>query len=369
MLWNKRKLSDPSRNGVAAADVGADTSGVRTTDPDRALDAVGGLLKAYGRFAFDTEQAAVSIREQCERWAQRIVLGETRRQSAAEREGATTLQRDWPGLHRFFDDQRRQESEYVARSLGGLRGTVLALARCLGGGAGEDQDSDAQVERGLDALSRALAQGDMPGLSKAASSVIETARSSMQKRRTREARHVAELGERLRALQEDLSVGLKNAVLDEVTGLLGPAAYEQQLEQLSALGMLLEQRPWLAVIEIGKNGANRAAAVDDATLREVSKVVSRTFLRKEDFIARSGAKELAVLIADMTDEQLAAAFDRLLAGTRKLAEGRRRGDAPTLAIGLARARTNEEATGWRTRADVALDRAKQDGGDCYQISR
>jgi diguanylate cyclase (GGDEF)-like protein len=368
MLWNKRKPSDPSRAGVAAPDAAAETSAVRSADPDRALDAVGSLLKAYGRFAFDTEQAAASVREQCEHWAQRIVLGEGRRQQNTQDDDGTSLLRDWHGLHHFFDAQRKQETEYVTRSLGGLRSTVLALARCLGGGAGEDQESDAQVERGLQALARAVAQGDVVGVSKAASAVIESARGSMQQRRTREARHTAELGERLRALQDDLSVGLKNAVLDEVTGLLGPAAYEQQLDQLSALGMLLEQRPWLAVIEIGKSGSSRPT-VDDAALREVSKVVSRTFLRKEDFIARSGAKEFAVMIADMTEEQLAAAFDRLLLGIQKLAEGRRRGDAPTVAIGLARARSNEEATSWRSRAELALDRAKQDGGGCYQILR
>jgi diguanylate cyclase (GGDEF)-like protein len=361
MLWGKRKTTEPSRSAVAPAD----SSGVRTADPERALDAVGTLLKAYGRFAFDTEQAASSIREQCEHWAQRIVLGEPRRQNDAE---GSSLLRDWPGLHRFFDDQRRQEGEYVTRSLGGLRGTVLALARCLGGSAGEDRESDARVERGLESLSHSLARGDMPGISQAAATVIETARESMNQRRSREARHVAELGERLRDLREDLSTGLKNAVLDEVTGLLGPAAYEQQLEQLCALGMLLEQRPWLAVIEVCKSG-NRSAAPDDAALREVSKVVSRTFLRKEDFIARSGAKEFAVLLADMTEEQLVAAFDRLLAAMHKLTEGRRRGDAPTVSIGLACSRLDEEPASWRERADLALARSKQDGGDCYQISR
>jgi diguanylate cyclase (GGDEF)-like protein len=359
MLWNRRK-SESSRNDIAAAD----SSGIRTADPDRALDAVGMLLKAYGRFAFDTEQAAVNIRQQCEEWAQRIVLGEARRQS--EGGGAGGVLRDWPGLQRFFDDQRRQENEYVTRSLGGLRGTILAFARCLGSSAGEERESDAQIERGLDALSRALVKGDMPGLSKAAATVIESSRAGMQRRRAREARQIAELSERLRTLREDLSVGLKNAVLDELTGLLGPAAYEQQLEQLCALSMLLEQPPWLAVIELSK-GPGRA--VDDETLREVSKVLSRTFLRKEDFVARSGAKEFAVLLADMTEDQAEAAFERLLGGMRKLAEGRRRSDAPSLAIGLARSRLNEDAPAWRARAELALQRAKQDGGDRYQISR
>jgi diguanylate cyclase (GGDEF)-like protein len=324
---------------------------------------VGTLLKAYGRFAFDTERAASSVREQCEHWAQRIALGEPRQPDEA-RGGGAGLLRDWAGLHRFFDEQRRHESEFVARSLKGLRGTVLTLARFLGGGAGEDRESDAQVELCLQALARALGTGDMTGVSRAAAVVIESAREAMANRRTREARQLAALSEQLRQLREDLADGLKNAVLDPTTGLLGRAPYEQQLEQLCALGALLEQRPWLVLIEV-KPG--RGTTVDDASLTEVAKVLTRTFLRKQDFVARSGTKEFALLSADMTEEQLGAALERLLAGVRKLSEARRH--APGVAIGVACCRASDEADDWRARADLALARAKEDGGDGYQLLR
>ncbi len=357
MLWNRRKPVQPAAEAVAA--VGASSSG--SADPERALDAVGNLLKAYGRFAFDTERAASKVREQCEHWAQRIALGEPR--SAAEARGAVGPLRDWAGLHGFFEEQRRHESEFVGRSLSGLRGTVLAMARFLGGGAGEDRDSDAQVELCLQALSRALGTGDMAGVSRAAALVIDSAREGMDRRRSREARQLAELSERLRELREDLAEGLKNAVLDPVTGLLGRAAYEQQLEQLCALGALLEQPPWLVVIEV-KPG--RGTVLDDAALGEVSKVVTRTFLRKQDFVARSGARELAILLADMTEEQLLAALERLLGGVHKLGEARRH--APSVLLGVARCRPIDEAESWRARAALALGRAREDGS-AYQLLR
>ncbi|MEY2933532.1 MAG: hypothetical protein RL033_4281 [Pseudomonadota bacterium] len=360
MLWNRRKPAAPSRVEETAA---LERPSLRSTDPDRALDAVGTLLKAFGRFAFDTERAANGVREQCDHWAQRIALGEPKQSS--ESHGAAAPLRDWAGLHRFFDDQRRHESEFVARSLGGLRGTVLAMARFLGGGAGEDRDSDAQVELCLQSLARALSTGDIPGVSKAAAVVIDSAREAMTRRRSREARQVAELSERLRELRDDLAEGLKNAVVDPVTGLLGRAAYEQQLEQLCSLGSLLEHRPWLAVIEV-KPG--RGANVEDAALCEVSKVVTRSFLRKQDFVARSGTREFAILIADMTEEQLVAALDRLLAGARKLTEARRH--APSVVIGVACCRASDEPEAWRARADLALARAKEDGdGAGYQLAR
>lgn len=361
MLWNRRKPTPPPVE--AAAPPASERASVRLADPDRALDALGTLLKTYGRFAFDTERAAGEVREQCERWVQRIALGEPR-QPDEERGAPSGPLRDWAGLHRFFDEQRRQESEFVARSLSGLRGTVLAMARFLGGGTGEDRDSDAHVELCLQALARALGTGDMAGVSQAATVVIDSAREAMGRRRSREARQLAELSERLRELREDLAEGLKNAVVDATTGLLGRAAYEQQLEQLCALGALLEQRPWLAVVEIRPG---RGTTLDDGALCEVSKVVTRTFLRKQDFVARSGSRELAILLADMTEEQLVAALERLLTGVRKLGETRRH--APTVAIGVACCRASDEAESWRTRAEVALSRAREDGGDTYQLVR
>lgn len=361
MLWSKRKPTPPP--GETPASTSGERASSGSADPERALDAVGTLLKAYGRFAFDTERAASAVREQCEHWAQRIALGEPRQPDESRSAGSGPL-RDWAGLHRFFDEQRRHESEYVSRSLSGLRGTVLAMARFLGGGAGEDRDSDAQVELCLQALSRALGTGDMPGVSRAAAVVIDSAREAMGRRRSREARQMAQLGEQLRELREALAEGLQSAVVDATSGLLGRAAYEQQLEQLCALGALLEQRPWLAVIEIRPG---RGTALDDASLCEVSKVVTRTFLRKQDFVARSGAKELAILIADMTEEQLIAALERLLAGVRKLSEAQRH--APTVVLGAACCRASDEPESWRARADLALARAREDGGDAFQLMR
>ncbi|HVZ32453.1 MAG TPA: hypothetical protein VG963_08505, partial [Polyangiaceae bacterium] len=209
MLWNKSKLqvASPSR------------SGMRVSEADRALDALGTLLKTYGRFAFDTERAASLLREQCEHWAQRIVLGEASRGDAPSAEPGASLVRDWHGVQAFFTEQRRSEGEYVARSLGGLRNTVLALARCLSSSIGEDRSADARVESSLAGLARAIAGGDTAAITRNASAVIEAARDSIAKRRSREARHVQKLGEQLRELQSELAQGLKNTVTDPATGL------------------------------------------------------------------------------------------------------------------------------------------------------
>jgi diguanylate cyclase (GGDEF)-like protein len=369
MLWNKRKTPEPFQIESPSPEV----SGVRVADPDRALDTLGALLKIYGRLGFDVEGRAVSaLREQCEAWAQRIVLGETRRQSGAGA-ASTTFVRDWPGLLRFFDEQRRQEGEYVKGSLGSLRQTVLAFARCLSSSVGEDQESDARVDRELDGLSRALVKGDSQRLADAASLVIQTARESMAQRRKREAAQGVALGEQLRQLREESSEAREAIAVDELTGLFNRAAFDQQLEQLSGIGMLLGERPWLILVEVDGFDAivaRHGQALADDVLRQVSHAVSRTFLRRQDFVGRYAGEKLGALLVDITQAQLLSAIERLLLAVRALEikPARTRALPVTVSIGLARMRANEPTARWLSRASVALQRAKEDGRDRYELS-
>jgi diguanylate cyclase (GGDEF)-like protein len=362
VLWNKNKPNDGSR--VAATP--ANQSGYRVAEPDRALTAVGTLLKVYGRFAFDAAESAGALRERCEEWAQRLMLGEPRRD-----DGATGVTRDFRGAERFFEETRKLEGSYVTQQLSGLRRALLSLARALGASVGEDREGDAQVEQRLTALSRALDQGDITVIARTATAVIEASRGFMAQRREREARHTQKLDKELRELREQMSEGNARASSDELTGLFGRAQLEQQLEQLSALGALLAEPPWLLLIDVaaGKHGArNLAKPVPDATLREVSHCISRTFLRRQDFAARAGANELAVLVVDMTESEVLAATERLLGFVHDAGRSLAKHELPNIAIGLARSRPNEDAERWRARANVALERAIQDDATGYALA-
>jgi diguanylate cyclase (GGDEF)-like protein len=399
MLWNKRKPTEPSRDTpsgpkassadmqVASAPLGnapasaggTSASSGRVPEADRALTAVGTLLKLYGRHAFDTDHTASTIRERCEEWAQRIVLGVLSRADAAPPPASTpgpAANRDWRGLERFFEEQRQREGAFVVKSLSGLRDTVLSLARSLGGSIGEDRETDTLIEEQLTTLSKAIDQGDVSGITRAAASVIRVSRASMAQRRERETRHTQKLSKELRSLRDAVPDDAKGN--DELTGLYGRGPLEQQLDQLTAIGMLLEQPPWLIVIDVaaGKRDPNKPEPkrdpskirpVPDRTLREVSHCISRTFLRRQDFAARSGQNELCVLLVDMTRDEAAAAIERLLETVYTRGRELPNAEVPRLNIGVVRLRANEDAKRWRERADIGVERAREDGGDTYTI--
>ena len=372
MLWNKRKLTDPARIAAAAPE----RSGYRVAEPDRALSAIGGLLASFGRFAFDTELSAGLVREQCEHWGRRIMLGEPAANESARGEGESppAATRDWRGLERFFEEQRQREGAYVERAVGALRRAVLSLGRALSSSMGEDRETDSVVGARIDALEQAVEHGDVALITRAANGAIEATRAALSKRREREARQATKLDKELRELRDALGGDSQRGAIDELTGLYSRGAYEQQIEQLCALGGLIEQPPWLVLIDVSagkpetaRRPNERPRPVPHATVRAAGQSVSRTFLRRHDFAARSGASELAVFVIDMKQAEVSAAVERLIVdlynGGRTLA----RGETPNVTIGVARLRADDDVDRWRTRAELALQRARQDGGGCHSV--
>lgn len=371
MLWNRNKPTVPSRTAVDPTNA----SGYRVSEPDRALTTIGTMLAAYGRYALDAAEGANSLRGRCEEWARRLMLGETRGADAPDgappAEAAPRVRRDFRGVERFFEEARKAESAYVMDQLGGLRRTALALARSLGNAVGEDRDADAQVEQRLTALSRALEQGDSQLIARSATAVIETARASIAQRRERESRNAQALDRELRVLRDKLASDHESATTDALTGLFGRDSYQQQLEQLTALGALLAEPPWLLLLDVAagkRDTTKKARSIPDATLREVSHCISRTFLRRHDFAARSGPRELAVLVVDMTQAEVTAATERLLGMVYSAGRSLGKSEVPSVSIGVTRLRPTDDAERWEARARLALERAIQDGRDGYSIT-
>jgi diguanylate cyclase (GGDEF)-like protein len=105
-------------------------------------------------------------------------------------------------------------------------------------------------------------------------------------------------------------------------------------------------------------------------LRQVSHAVSRTFLRRQDFVGRYAGEKLGALLVDITETQLLGAIERLSNAVRALEikPGRNKALPVTASIGIARMRANEPTARWLSRASVALQRAKEDGRDRYELS-
>ncbi|MEO8183035.1 MAG: GGDEF domain-containing protein [Deltaproteobacteria bacterium] len=369
MLWNKKGKA----SAAAAAQV-ARASEAPSEPSDRALDVLGTLIKLYGKYAFDTDSAAASETEaQCNEWATRISLGAPRGGGSANdsQPAAAPRTRDWPGLISFVQGQRRSESEYVVRSISSFRDAILCFADCLGRTLGDEQRSDQQIGKQLDTLSRALETRDPTRICTEAQLVVQSVRSSISMRRQREIEQAQALGDRLRALREELAEARKKAEVDALTQLSNRAAFDDHLSHLATLGALLGEAPCLILADLDHFKSindNYGHPAGDEVLRRVSHCLSRTFLRKHDFVSRYGGEEFAAVLIDTTLPQAEMLSRRLLDNVRALEM--RHGSQEiraTISLGVTALGPGESSASWLARADAALYRAKRGGRDRYEL--
>lgn len=357
MLWKRRKPDE------APTSLNAPT----ISEADKALDTVAHLLRIYGQFAFDTDEfEAGQLRAASDQWASRIAVG-TPAGDADEEAGPLSVSRDWNGVRHFMRQHREIEGAYVGRSMGNLRQAIQSFAQCLSSALHEDNAADAVVETSVSRLTEALAKKDTEHVRETAAHLVATVRDAIQKRRVREAQQLELLSERLSLLKGELTQAKADAQTDALTKLSNRAAFDEHVARLSDLGLLFSHPPCLLLLDLDHFKAINdefGHPAGDAVLIEVGKCLTRTFLRKQDFVARHGGEEFAALIVDTPLEQAKMLADRAGNALREhpvVHQGR--SIEVTLSAGVAALMPGEGMESWIRRADQALYAAKAAGRD------
>ncbi len=338
----------------------------RVEDSDRALDSIAELVRTYGKYSIETAaQTASEVSEKCDAWASRIVLGATRADEANG--GAGAGRRDFGGLMRFFEETRREESEFVNQSQTSLRSALQQFAACLGYALAADRKADGGLEEQLETLASALDTNDPQRIKLNADRVLRAARLTLLERRQREAKQVEILAEKFNQLKTELLEARTQATTDALTLLYNRNALDQHLERIADWGVLFQHAPCLLLLDVDhfkEINDQYGHPVGDAVLRSIADVLTRSFLRRQDFVARYGGEEFAVVVVETSETTLTTMASRLLESIRKM--DFQHAGTPieiTISLGLASLTSGERPASWLERADRALYQAKKRGRD------
>jgi diguanylate cyclase len=106
--------------------------------------------------------------------------------------------------------------------------------------------------------------------------------------------------------------------------------------------------------------------VGDEGLRHVARALSRTFLRRVDFVCRYGGDEFAVILQETPCEGAVALGDKLRRTLRDVLQHQPASDtqlAFTLSVGVTELALGDDSATLVHRADAALYSAKRNGRD------
>lgn len=358
------------RSGDAKAKAAAAPSSYRappaeSVDVATVLDTLVEILRAYGKHAFDTEEhAAEETRERTQLWVRHLSTGAPH--PDREDEPATGA-RDWRGASTWVAETRRQESQYVIKSLADLRHVIWSFVHSVHQVIVDDEQADRAAHHQLQRLQVAVETSSTEALKREALSAVANISGVLEARKSRQRSQMAELGSQLRSLSRQLEDAKRAGALDPLTGLANRKAFDEFLARSIELHALMGQEACLLLADVDRfKGVNDTYGhlVGDNVLRRLSGCMARTFLRRCDFVSRFGGEEFAIVLHETPLKDGARMAERLVNSVRALTfEGDAPGLTVSLSVGVAALRVGEQSAAWIERADRALYQAKQCGRD------
>ncbi|MGQ0648863.1 MAG: diguanylate cyclase [Gemmatimonadaceae bacterium] len=370
--------SKRSHGGTKAADVSPTPPAASASDQEEqtretgiVLDALTSVLQLYAKYAFDTElRTGDEIRTLAQGWRMHAGVGSPRPDHADDRLSAGVFYRDWKGLISFFGEQRRDEARYVTRVLQDFRDVTWAFVSAVHTVVVEEHEESRIAQDQLSRMRVAVDSNSTDLMRREALAVVGVMEKLIEHRKERQREQFAVLADKLKHLGRELEDARRDSAIDGLTGLHNRKAFDDYISRSIELHTLLGQSACLMMVDIDRFkevNDTYGHPVGDSALRQISNTLSRTFLRRVDFVARYGGDEFTVILQETGIDNAQMLAERL---RRQIAElpplevppGL---EAPTLSltIGVGQLKLGDTSADWIRRADSALYHAKRAGRD------
>lgn len=361
-----------SRAGAAAAAPAQQVTPSVVDVAELAFDTLASVVRTLGDFPLEQPNLDVgSFARSCEQWAQHILVGAPApggdASVVAPGTSAERARRDWAGLRSFVREYCRGAVGHAQSAATDLRQVIWMFIQNLNHTLEQDQHADDRIREQMGRLERiALSAPSAELKQEVMSTVVEVSRMVEERRRDQRAR-VEQLGAQVRSLGAELDVARRHSEIDGLTQLFNRRAFDEYLARTVELGRAFGHESCLLMIDLDRFKVINDTfghTMGDTVLRQVADCVSRTFLRKSDFVARYGGDEIAVVLRETSVKDATVLGERLLRSLRGLGIEREGVAVPAGAsIGVARLDPKDTPATWLERADNALYRAKQSGRD------
>ena len=238
-------------------------------------------LRHWGEGAFGTDVlSAKEIRQQCFSWAETLARRTT----------------DWEGLAGFVAGLRKAEHLYVTHSLAALRRCAWTFLKSTSQMLAHDEKESLQMERELGALRQAFESGSAGEVRKAVETTLTLFEKIVIKGRERRALFSEKVGAAVHEVSNALVRERGQFTTDATTHLFDKAALAEHMERVACIAPFMGQKASHILITFpGLASPDLDADERDALLCRLADICVRTFLRRQDFVARSGHHEISVV--------------------------------------------------------------------------
>lgn len=332
---------------------------------DGALDTLSNVIRVMGAesFPLDSHDDVDDFPQVCNEYASHIENGAAvpSHDIAASVDGS----RQWARVRRFFSKRRRDEKNFVTESLQDYRGVVDDLVSGLRDIFVRDQNTESTIVDSLKSIEDAVGDGALPKIKEALSNTINEVNETFAQQKLEYEQQLNELNERMSCLRQDLSAAHEEMNSDALTSAFNRGAFNAAIAQSVNMHFVLRQPATLLMVDLDEFKTvndTYGHTAGDAVLKAVGDCLARSFIRKNDFIARYGGDEFAVILSDTSASNSSALIERFLESVRAIevpAAGATIG--VTCSVGYTEITLDDDVESFVHRADQALYQVKAEG--------
>ncbi|KYG69978.1 diguanylate cyclase [Bdellovibrio bacteriovorus] len=359
--WMKKLVEQFDMDwGTSSHEKGASSAGPSLTE-DRATLLY--ILDVYNKHLFEIQNHSVrKVRAKLDTFAKELVQADT---EATEK----TLFR----LRQFISSYRIDEYTYVQNTFDDFKRIIWDFADHLSEEAQVEDASQADINQSLEGLREAVESNSIEELRARSREFINFYLKHQNSTNERRSKRMESIKKNLTTVKKQLMEANQTMRRDHMTGAHNRRSYDEQVRRYLQLHDIDKDPMTLILLDIDffkKINDAYGHDIGDFVLKECVRLLQESFSREEDFIARLGGEEFAVILPGCNTEAAIKMAEEAMNRIRKEVFVQDKLEIRfTISMGIAEITPGESADSWYKRADEALYESKQTGRNKYSLAK
>jgi diguanylate cyclase len=275
-------------------------------------------------------------------------------------------------LRQFFSSYRIDEYTYIQNTFDDFKRIIWDFAEQLSDDIQYEQMKDAEAKQSLDQLREAVDANSIDALRSKSREFIDFYIKYQSQKDDRRIKRLGSMKKNLSTVKKQLMEANHSMRVDHLTNAYNRKSFEEQMKKHMQMSVISQTPVTVLTLDIDyfkKVNDTYGHDIGDFVLKECVKMLQEVFHRDDDFVARIGGEEFAVILPSFTFEHAMVKAEEALNKIRK--EVFVHGDLKitfTVSMGIAQWLQSETLDQWFKRADTALYASKQTGRNKFTVA-
>lgn len=275
-------------------------------------------------------------------------------------------------LRQFFSSYRIDEYTYIQNTFDDFKRIIWDFAEQLSDDIQYEQAKDAEAAKSLEQLREAVDANSIDALRSKSREFIDFYIKYQTQKDDRRTKRMSTMKKNLSSVKKQLMDANHNMRVDHLTQAFNRKSFDEQMKKHMQMAVISQTPVSLIILDIDffkKINDAYGHDIGDFVLKECVKMLKEVFHRDDDFVARIGGEEFAVILPAFTSESAVVKAEEALNKIRKevFVHGELKINF-TVSMGIAQWTQNETQDQWIKRADSALYTSKQTGRNKYTLA-